>query len=118
MVAVTQGQLVRPTDGEDLNTSGWMRRQVTKVLGAVTGHACRHPIYTLVVTALVAATTYLNVLEGSLLAASVHHSAETFAGNLDLQPFLLGSRRLRLGESSSWRWHVDDQSNVDDQQVR
>jgi hydroxymethylglutaryl-CoA reductase (NADPH) len=78
-----------------------MRRQVIKVLGAVTGHACRRPIYTLVVTALVAATTYLNVLEGSLLAASIDLSPKTYAGNLEVQPFLLGSRRLRPGEDSS-----------------
>jgi len=118
MVAIRQGQPACPTDGEDLNTaSGWMRRQVIKVLGAVTGHACRRPIYTLVVAALVAATTYLNVLEGSLLAASIDLSPKTYAGNLEVQPFLLGSRRLRPGEDSSWRWHVDDEPNVDDTQV-
>ena len=118
MVAVTQGQPARLTDGEDINTSsGWMRRQVTMVLDAVTGHACRRPIYTLVVTALLAATTYLDVLEGSLLAASVDLPPETYAGKLEVQPFLFGSRRLLVGKDSSWRWHGDDQSNVDDTRV-
>ncbi|PYI02938.1 hmg-CoA reductase [Aspergillus sclerotiicarbonarius CBS 121057] len=87
---------------------GWLQHQVTKGLRAVVGQACRHPIYTLIVAALVAATAYLNVLEASYLAASVEPGLKTNAGQLDVRSFLWGSRSLHLGETSSWKWHVDD----------
>ncbi|PWY83808.1 putative hmg-CoA reductase [Aspergillus sclerotioniger CBS 115572] len=87
---------------------GCLQRQLTRGLRAVVGQACRHPIYTLIVAALVAATAYLNVLEASFLAANEGPGPKTDAGQLDVQPFIWGSRSLYLGEMSSWKWHADD----------
>ncbi|OJK00233.1 hypothetical protein ASPACDRAFT_1868802 [Aspergillus aculeatus ATCC 16872] len=79
--------------------SGWVQYRVTQALRAVVGHACRRPIHTLLVTALVAATTYLQVLEGAFQAANTSQISP-----FDVRSFLWGSRSLHLGEKSSWRW--------------
>ncbi|RAK98802.1 hmg-CoA reductase [Aspergillus ibericus CBS 121593] len=87
---------------------GCVQHQVTNVLRAVVGQACQHPIYTLIVASFLAATAYINMLEASFLAVSVGPGLKTDAAHLNVQPFLWGSRSLRLGETSSWKWHVDD----------
>lgn len=91
---------------------GWVQHQVTNGLHAVVGQVCRHPIHTLLVTALIAATTYLHVLEGTFRAANLGPGSKTDAAPFDVQSFLWGSRSLRLGETSSWRWQVGDLSEA------
>ncbi|KKK24297.1 3-hydroxy-3-methylglutaryl-coenzyme A reductase [Aspergillus rambellii] len=87
---------------------GWVQHRITPGLRALVGQACRYPIHTLLVTALAAAMTYLHVLEGSYRAANVGLGSEIEAAPLNIQSFLWGSRTLRLGATSSWRWQVDD----------
>ncbi|PYI35796.1 3-hydroxy-3-methylglutaryl-coenzyme a reductase [Aspergillus indologenus CBS 114.80] len=82
--------------------TGWVQHRVTQALRAVVGHACRRPLHTLLVTALVAATTYLQVLEGAFQAANTSQTAP-----FDVRSFLWGSSSLHLGEKSSWRWQND-----------
>nr|QTW43732.1 HMG-CoA reductase [Aspergillus fumigatus] len=85
---------------------GWLKRQVTGVLQSISSHACQHPIHTIVVIALLASTTYVGLLEGSLFD-SVRNS-RNIAGQVDVDTLLQGSRNLRLGESTSWKWQVED----------
>ncbi|EAU29414.1 3-hydroxy-3-methylglutaryl-coenzyme A reductase [Aspergillus terreus NIH2624] len=91
---------------------GGVQHRVTKGLRAIVGHACRHPIHTLLVTALTAATTHLHVLEGTYQAA--HRGLAPWAKEtpLNVQSFLCGSRTVTLGEASAWRWQIDDRPKV------
>ncbi|KAE8374369.1 hydroxymethylglutaryl-coenzyme A reductase-domain-containing protein [Aspergillus bertholletiae] len=91
---------------------GWVQHQVTKGLRSVVGQVCRHPIHTLLVTTLIAATTYLHILEGTFRTANLGLGSKADAAPLDVQRFLWGSRNIRLGEISSRRWQVDDLSEV------
>jgi hydroxymethylglutaryl-CoA reductase (NADPH) len=94
---------------------GWLKRQVTAGLQSISRHACAHPIHTIVVIALLASTTYVGILEGSLFDAG-HNTWDT-NGQLDINPLLLGSRNLRLGERTSWRWQADDNMTSEDDEV-
>lgn len=92
--------------------SDWVQHQVTKGLRAVIGQVCRHPIHTFLATALIATTTYLQVLEVTFRAANRGLSSKTDGAPLNVESFLWGSRSLRVGETSSWRWQVDDLSEA------
>ena len=84
----------------------WIRRQVVSGLESISRRACIHPIHTLVVIAILASTTYVGLLEGSLLDSA--RDSHSVAGQVDADALLQGSRNLRLGESTSWKWQVDD----------
>lgn len=92
-----QGQEAEPT---------WLRRQVTSGLQCISRRACVHPIHTIVVIAILASTTYVGLLEGSLFDAA--RNPRNIAGQLDAETLLQGSRSLRLGESTSWKWQAED----------
>ncbi|KAJ5327543.1 Hydroxymethylglutaryl-CoA reductase class I/II substrate-binding [Penicillium brevicompactum] len=84
----------------------WLRRQVVSGLQSISRRACVHPIHTLVVIAILASTTYVGLLEGSLLDTS--RDSQSVAGQVDTDALLQGSRNLRLGESTSWKWQAED----------
>ncbi|KAI2618938.1 3-hydroxy-3-methylglutaryl-CoA reductase [Hypomontagnella submonticulosa] len=77
-------------------------QRVTPVLQFVSKIACRHPIHTIVAVALLASTTYVGVVKESLL--DVTKSART----ADWPSLLEGSRSLRTGPETSWRWQSFD----------
>lgn len=94
---------LRSEEDRDAEPS-WIRRQVTSGLQCISRRACIHPIHTLVVIALLASTTYVGLLEGSLLDTA--RNPRNLAGQVDTETLLQGSRSLRLGESTSWKWQA------------
>lgn len=95
----------RPADKEEAEP-GWLKRQVTSVLQTISRRACLHPIHTIVVVALLASTTYVGLIEGSIF--DTIRNPRNVAGQVDVDTLLQGSRNLRLGESTSWKWQIDD----------
>ncbi|KAL4783160.1 hydroxymethylglutaryl-coenzyme A reductase-domain-containing protein [Aspergillus varians] len=93
-------------DGGNEPEPSWLKRQVTASLQSISRRACIHPIHTIVVIALLASTTYVGLLEGSLFDSL--RNPKNAAGQVDVDSVLLGSRSLRLGESTSWKWQVED----------
>lgn len=106
-----------PTNKKESDTPGWLHRHCTTVLGTVARQACKQPIYTLVITALLATMTYTSLLEGSLHNVNLTRPSESHLNQLDVTDFLRGSRSLRLGEATAWRWETKDES-MSDQEVR
>lgn len=106
-----------PTNTKDSDTPGWLHRHGTSVLGSVARQACKQPIYTLVITALLATMTYTSLLEGSLYNANLTRLSNSHLNQLDVTDFLQGSRSLRLGKATAWQWETDDES-MSDQEVR
>lgn len=106
----------RSTDADNQAEPGWLKRQVTGGLQAISRQACLHPIHTIVVIALMASTTYVGLLEGSLF--DTVRNPKDVAGQVDVDTLLQGSRSLRLGESTSWKWEVEDASTPNDDTVR
>jgi hydroxymethylglutaryl-CoA reductase (NADPH) len=84
---------------------GWFNRQVTPVLQSVSRRACTHPIHTIVFIALLASTTYIGLLEGSLFDTSVAESPSRRTGWKSL---VEGSKSLQASEETAWRWQVED----------
>ena len=100
---------------EDDGEPGWLKRQVTNGLQFISRGACHHPIHTIVVVALLASTTYVGLLEGSLFDAI--RSRGSGSGLVDVDLLLQGSRNLRLGAPTSWKWQIDDSRTVNDQEA-
>ncbi|KAJ5996972.1 hypothetical protein N7522_008632 [Penicillium canescens] len=97
---------LRSTEEEQEAEPGWLRRQIVSGLQSISRRACVHPIHTIVVIALLASTTYVGLLEGSLL--DTVRDPRSVAGQVDTDALLQGSRNLRLGESTSWKWQAED----------
>lgn len=106
----------RKVSSADSAEAGWMNRHVTKTLQSVSRRACKHPIHTIVFIALLASTTYVGLLDGTLFD-SVKHSSYS-PGHVDIDTLLEGGRNLRLGEQTGWKWQVDDTLQLGDNNVR
>ncbi|KAJ5684346.1 uncharacterized protein N7477_000691 [Penicillium maclennaniae] len=97
---------LRSSEADPEAEPSWIRRQVTSGLQCISRRACVHPIHTIVVIALLASTTYVGLLEGSLFDTA--RNPRNVAGQVDTETLLQGSRSLRLGESTSWKWQAED----------
>lgn len=97
---------LRSSEGEQEAEPSWIRRQITSGLQSISRRACVHPIHTIVVIALLASTTYVGLLEGSLLDTA--RNPRNVAGQVDTETLLQGSRSLRLGASTSWKWQAEE----------
>ncbi|KAL9007014.1 MAG: hypothetical protein Q9188_000218 [Gyalolechia gomerana] len=90
---------------------GYLHRHVTATLQSVARSAFTHPIHTIVFVALLASTSYIGVLEGSLLEPN--SSTGNASGVADLPSLLEGGRQLRVSEQSGWKWHVEQDRTVE-----
>jgi hydroxymethylglutaryl-CoA reductase (NADPH) len=106
----------RTADRDNESEPSWLKRQVTESLQTISRRACIHPIHTIVVIALLASTTYVGLLEGSLFDS--FRNPKNVAGQVDVDSLLTGSRSLRLGESTAWKWQVEDSLTEEDYEVR
>ncbi|KAF3483911.1 HMG-CoA reductase [Arthroderma uncinatum] len=102
-------------NSDDAAEAGWLNRQVTSVLQSLSLRACRHPIHTIVAIALLASTTYVGLLDGSLVES---RKANDGAGQVDVASLVGGGRNLHLGPDTQWRWQVDDSVQADTRKVR
>ncbi|EGC45925.1 HMG-CoA reductase [Histoplasma capsulatum var. duboisii H88] len=102
----------RNVNAADSAEAGWLNRRLTTALQKAASRACLHPIHTIVVIALLASTTYVGLLEGSLFDAARDVGAGP--GQLDVESLLNGARTLRLGETTGWRWQVGNDAQVED----
>lgn len=84
----------------------FVRTRVLPYLQVLSRQACNHPIHTLVLTAILASTTYIALLESSLFDPPP--TAVLPPGQLDLGSFLAGSRTLYADKSTEWRWQNGD----------
>ncbi|KAI0895368.1 3-hydroxy-3-methylglutaryl-CoA reductase [Annulohypoxylon nitens] len=77
-------------------------KRVTPILQFFSKIACLHPIHTIVIVALIASTTYVGVVKESLLDVT------RIARNTDWSSLVEGSRSLRTGPETSWKWQSYD----------
>lgn len=94
---------------------GYLRRQVTTMLQSVARRAFTHPIHTIVFVALLASTSYVGVLEGSLLDPSPFSGSSTSVA--DLTSLFDGGRQLRVGEKTGWQWQLEKGGKEDAEKV-
>lgn len=104
----------RAASQDEAPAPSWLKTQVTSCLQAISRRACAHPIHTIGAIALLASTTYVGLLEGSIFDALQTGSGP---GQLDPSSLLHGSRNLRLGEQTAWRWQLEDKVTSDSSEV-
>jgi hydroxymethylglutaryl-CoA reductase (NADPH) len=91
--------------GDQKKTSPtWFDRHFSPILLSVAKKACTHPIHTIVTIAFIASYSYLGVLDKGLLESGI----EDVSSRVDFQTLLAGSKRLRVGEETSWQWEAVD----------
>ena len=83
---------------------GYVNRQITHTLQIVARSAFTHPIHTIVFIALLASTSYVGILEGSL---SDHASPQYEPGRANIASLVEEGRQLQLGPQTSWKWRTD-----------
>ncbi|CZT46968.1 probable 3-hydroxy-3-methylglutaryl-coenzyme A reductase [Rhynchosporium secalis] len=81
-------------------TPVWVNKKVTPLLQSLSRRACLHPIHTIVIVAVLASTTYIGLLEGSLF--------ESTLGKADWASLSEGSRQLRVGAETGWKWQTTE----------
>ncbi|KAF2265469.1 3-hydroxy-3-methylglutaryl-coenzyme A reductase [Lojkania enalia] len=93
---------------QDYNRPGWYDRHITPLLLSIAAKACTHPIHTIVTIAVLASYSYLGVLDKGLL----EREADKATGSVDFSALLNGSKRLRVGEETSWKWESEEFAHV------
>jgi hydroxymethylglutaryl-CoA reductase (NADPH) len=102
------------TGGAEKRGPSWFDRRVSPILLSIAKKACTHPIHTIVVIAFLASYSYLGALEKGLLDGT-----DKALGQVDFETLLAGSKRLRVGQETSWKWEVeDDRISTTTEQVR
>jgi hydroxymethylglutaryl-CoA reductase (NADPH) len=86
----------------------WLNRQITPFIQSLSRGACAHPIHTIVFIALLASTSYVGLLEGSLFEG--RNDPRAVSGSLDVTSLLDGARSLHLGKQTSWKWETEENS--------
>lgn len=86
---------------------GYLSRQITPLLQSISQRAFNHPIRTIAFVALLASTSYVSLLEGSLFD---HTSVPgDVTGGADLNLLVENGKRLVLGDETAWRWQVQNE---------
>ncbi|KAF3764275.1 hypothetical protein M406DRAFT_91673 [Cryphonectria parasitica EP155] len=88
----------------------WLNTKISPFLQVVSKLTASHPIHTVVVVALLASSSYLGLLEERLFDAT------RTVRKADWASLAEGSRSLRAGPDSSWKWQTwdIDSETVDD----
>ncbi|KAF2969935.1 hypothetical protein GQX73_g3612 [Xylaria multiplex] len=77
-------------------------KKITPVLQFFSRLACSHPVHTIVIIALVASTAYVGAMRESLLDATRN------VRNAEWSSLVEGSRVLKAGPETGWRWQAFD----------
>ena len=98
--------------GEPTSRPGWFDRRCTPVLLSIAKKACTHPVHTIVTIAFLASYSYLGVLDKGFLEQN-----DATPGQVDLATLLAGSKILRVGQETGWKWEAQEHQAVSVEQV-
>jgi hydroxymethylglutaryl-CoA reductase (NADPH) len=76
----------------------YISKKITPLLQMLSKLACSHPIHTVVIVAVLASTSYVGLLQDSLFDVTGN------VGKADWSCLVDGSRRLRAGPETAWKW--------------
>jgi hydroxymethylglutaryl-CoA reductase (NADPH) len=95
----------RGSDPQGTNAPpSYLNRKLSPLLQTLTRPACQHPIRTIVLVLVLASSSYIGLLEGSLFDAA---NANRATGHIDLSALVDGGRQLKLSEDTNWKWQAD-----------
>ena len=82
----------------------WLNKYISPVLQSLTSKSCNHPIYTIVTILVLASSSYVGFLEGGLADPRTSNGV---SGSIDFTALVDGSRQLKLGKETGWKWQQD-----------
>ena len=82
----------------------WLNNYISPILQSLTSKSCNHPIYTIVTILVLASSSYVGFLEGGLADPRTPNGV---SGSIDFAALVDGSRQLKLGKETSWKWQQD-----------
>jgi hydroxymethylglutaryl-CoA reductase (NADPH) len=107
---------LRPSNNPPTSKPNWVNRQITPLFQSLSSRACSHPIHTVVFVALLASTSYIGLLEGSLFETP--SSLGSSNRKAEWGSLIEGSKQLRVGRGTEWRWQLDDGHGSELEEVR
>jgi hydroxymethylglutaryl-CoA reductase (NADPH) len=84
----------------------WLSRKIAPIPQFLSRLACSHPIHTVVLVAVLASTSYVGLLQESLFDGSAS------VGKADWESLFEGSRSLRAGPDTNWKWQGVERSDL------
>lgn len=82
-------------------TPSWASKRLTPIAQYLARLACSHPIHTVVLVAVLASTSYVGFLQEHFFNIDVD---TTGVGKADWSSLVEGSRVLRAGPETAWKW--------------
>jgi hydroxymethylglutaryl-CoA reductase (NADPH) len=79
--------------------SSWISKRITPILNVAAQRAAKNPIQAVVVVALLASTSYVGIIQDGLFTTAS-------PGKADWPTLLDGSRDLRTGPDTAWKWQA------------
>lgn len=87
-------------------TPSWASKRLTPLVQFLSKLACSHPIHTVVIVAVLASTSYVRFLQESFFEIGVESPS---VGKADWSSLVEGSRGLRAGPETAWKWQSVEQ---------
>ncbi|MCJ1383453.1 3-hydroxy-3-methylglutaryl-coenzyme A (HMG-CoA) reductase isozyme [Xylographa soralifera] len=91
---------------------GYLNRRISPLLQGLSRRSCTHPIHIIVFVALLASTSYIGLLEGSLFESG-RGSTDASQG-IDMATLLEGGRSLKVGLETGWKWQSESCGHIED----
>lgn len=85
---------------------GFLYNTITSNLLTISKLSLSSPIFTLVIIAVLASTSYVGLLQESLFDTGVQTALES--GKIDTDSLLRSSRTLELSKGTSWKWQTTE----------
>jgi hydroxymethylglutaryl-CoA reductase (NADPH) len=85
----------------------YLNRKITPILQSLSQPAFHHPIRTIVFILVLASSSYIGLLEGSLFETRTSGTI----GQIDLPTLVDGGRQLRMDQETGWKWQTDTHSS-------
>ncbi|KAH8596717.1 hydroxymethylglutaryl-coenzyme A reductase-domain-containing protein [Bisporella sp. PMI_857] len=83
---------------------GWLNKKITPLIETLSRRSYLHPIHTVVIVTVLASTSYLGVIDNSIFSTVKTNGV----GKAHWSSLIEGSRQLRVGEETGWKWQPTD----------
>ena len=91
---------------------GYLNRRISPLLQVLSRRSCTHPIHIIVFVALLASTSYLGLLEGSLFESG--RGRKDASKGIDMAALVEGGRSLKVGLETGWKWQNEMRGHIED----
>ena len=103
---------IRGAESQNVPTRpSYLNKKLSPLLQSLSRRSCTHPIHTIVFVALLASTSYIGLLEGSLFESGI--STANASQGVDLASLQDGARHLKVGQETGWKWQPDSRGVAD-----